>query len=202
MPRHTLLRHKVAHSLSAEIVALCVAAAASILASPAPVVAAETLALEQSSTPATCDTPRHHQLDFWVGDWQVFDADTNRLVAFDRIEKHAEGCIVQQNLSFITDMYRRPGVEYRFAGMSVSRFDGERWIQMWADNQWGAILMYGSLAADGSLVLTSVVPSRNRDIKDTWKRQPDGSLRNLHFVAPAGSGQWKKYGDLIYRPNR
>jgi hypothetical protein len=202
MPRQTLLTRKVAHPSSAAVAALCVAVSAGTLAGPAPVAAAETLTLEQSSTPATCDTPQHHQLDFWVGDWQVFDADSKRLVAFDRIEKHAEGCIVQQNLSFITDMYRRPGVEYRFAGMSVSRFDGERWIQMWADNQWGAILMYGSLAADGSLVLTSVVPSRNRDIKDTWKRQPDGSLRNLHFVAPAGSGQWKKYGDLIYRPNR
>jgi hypothetical protein len=172
------------------------------LTSPVPVMASQTPALEQSSTPATCDTPQHHQLDFWVGDWQVFDAQTNRLVAFDRVEKHAEGCIIQQNLSFITDMYRRPGVQYRLAGMSINRFDGERWIQMWADNQWGAILMYGSVAADGSFVLTSVVPSRNRDVKDTWEKQPDGSLRNLHFVAPAGSGQWKKYGDLIYRPNR
>jgi hypothetical protein len=202
MPRQILLRHKVARPSSAVAAALCIAAAAGVSWSPAPVVAAETLRLEQSATPATCDTAQHHQLDFWVGDWQVFDAGTNRLVAFDRIEKHAEGCIIQQNLTFITDMYRRPGVKYRLAGMSINRFDGERWIQMWADNQWGAILMYGSLAADGSLVLTSVVPSRNRDVKDTWEKQPDGSLRNLHFVAPAGSGQWKQYGDLIYRPNR
>lgn len=202
MPRQPLLRHKVAHPSRAVAAALCIATSAGILAGPVPVVAAETSMLEQSSTPATCDTPQHHQLDFWVGDWQVFDADTGRLVAFDRIEKHAESCIIQQNLTFITDMYRRPGVKYRFAGMSINRFDGDRWIQMWADNQWGAILMYGSLAADGSLVLTSVVPSRNRDVKDTWAKQPDGSLRNLHFVAPAGSGRWKMYGDLIYRPNR
>lgn len=192
----------MAHPLSAAVAALCVVASTGILANPAPAAAAETLVLEESTTPATCSSPEYHQLDFWVGDWQVFDADTNRLVAFDRIEKHAEGCIIQQNLSFITDMYRRPGVKYRFAGMSINRFDGERWIQMWADNQWGAILMYGSLAADGSFVLTSVVPSRSRDIKDTWEKQPDGSVRNLHFVAPAGSGRWKKYGDLIYRPNR
>jgi hypothetical protein len=202
MPPQTLLRHRAAHASSAAATALCIAVTAGILWTPAPVMAADTLALEQSSTPATCDTAQHHQLDFWVGDWQVFDAGSNRLVAFDRIEKHAEGCVIQQNLTFITDMYRRPGVKYRFAGMSINRFDGERWIQMWADNQWGAILMYGSLAADGSLVLTSVVPSRNRDVKDTWAKQPDGSLRNLHFVAPAGSGQWKQYGDLIYRPNR
>ena len=202
MSLETPLRRKVAQPSSLAIAAVCAAIAAGSLPGAAPVMAAETQVLEQSSTAASCDTPQHHQLDFWVGDWQVFDADTHQLVAFDRIEKHAEGCIVQQNLSFITDMYRRPGVKYRFGGMSVNRFDGERWIQMWADNQWGAILMYGTVAKDGTLVLTSVVPSRNRDIKDTWEKQADGSLRNLHFVSPAGSGQWKKYGDLIYRPNR
>jgi hypothetical protein len=117
------------------------------------------------------------------------------------VQKHTEGCIIQQNLTFLTDMYRRPGVPYRLAGISINRFDGEHWVQMWADNQWGTILMAGTIGADRSLVFTSVVPSRGRDIKDTWERRPDGSLRNLHYVAPAGSGQWKKYGDLIYRRN-
>jgi hypothetical protein len=161
--------------------------------------AADAVMLEQSSAPATCDTLQHHQLDFWVGDWKVYDGD--QLVAIDRVQKHTEGCIIQQNLTFLTDMYRRPGVGYRLAGISINRFDGERWVQMWADNQWGTILFHGTIAADGSLVLTSVVPSRNRDIKDVWEKRPDGSLRNLHYTAPAGSGRWQKYGDLVYRPN-
>ena len=160
---------------------------------------AETVDLERSSTPATCDLPQYHQLDFWVGDWKVYDGD--ELVAIDHVQKHTEGCIIQQNLTFLTDMYRRPGVKYRLSGISINRFDGERWVQMWADNQWGTILMYGTIAPDGSLVLTSVVPSRNRDIKDVWEKRPDGSLRNLHYTAPAGSGRWQKYGDLTYRPN-
>lgn len=180
-------------------IAMVIGAIAGMALAMATAPAAETVPLEKSSTPATCDTPQHHQLDFWVGDWQVYDGDD--LVAIDRIQKHTEGCIIQQNLTFLTDMYRRPGVKYRMSGISINRFDGERWVQMWADNQWGTILMYGTIAADGSLVLTSVVPSRNRDIKDVWEKRPDGSLRNLHYVAPAGSGHWQKYGDLIYRPN-
>ena len=179
--------------------AMAIVTIAAVLAAMTPTRAAETVPLEQSSTPATCDTPQHHQLDFWVGDWKVYDGED--LVAIDHVQKHTEGCIIQQNLTFLTDMYRRPGVKYRLSGMSINRFDGERWVQMWADNQWGTILMYGTIAADGSLVLTSVVPSRNRDIKDVWEKRPDGSLRNLHYVATAGSGRWQKYGDLIYRPN-
>ena len=119
-----------------------------MLDSPRKARAAETMALEQTTAPATCDTPQHHQLDFWVGDWQVFDAETNQLVAFDRVEKHSEGCIVQENLTFLTDMYRRPGVKYRLAGIGVNRFDGEQWLQMWADNQWGAIFLRGAPDAD------------------------------------------------------
>lgn len=153
-------------------------------------------------TSAPCDTPQHHQFDFWVGDWQVFDANNNQLVAIDRVEKHSEGCIVQQNLTFITDLYRRPGVSYRLAGVGVNRFDGEEWLELWADNQWGAIVLRGKPDANGSMVLTSIIPSRNRDLRLVWEKLPDGSVRNLEYVAAAGSGKWEKYGDLIYRRNR
>jgi hypothetical protein len=149
-----------------------------------------------------CDTPQHHQFDFWVGNWQVFDADTNALLAFDRIEKHSEGCIIQQNLSFVTDLYRRPGARYRLSGIGVNRFDGEAWLQMWADNQWGAIIMRGSLDDKGAMVFKSIIPSRNRDLKIVYEKRADGTVRNLEYVAPAGTEKWVKYGDLIYRPNR
>jgi hypothetical protein len=163
---------------------------------------AETMALEQTTAPATCDTPQHHQLDFWVGNWQVFDAETNQLVAVERVEKHSEGCIVQENLTFLTDMYRRPGVKYRLAGIGVNRFDGEHWLQMWADNQWGAIFLRGAPDADGNMVFVTVIPSRKRDVKLVYENRSDGAVRILQYVAPAGSGKWVKYGDLINRPNR
>jgi hypothetical protein len=181
-------------------VLLCVSAVA--LVSPGQARAAETMALEQTTAPATCDTPQHHQLDFWVGNWQVFDAATNKLVAIERVEKHSEGCIVQENLTFLTDMYRRPGVKYRLAGIGVNRFDGENWLQMWADNQWGAIFLRGAPDADGNIVFVTVIPSRKRDVKLVYENRPDGTVRILQYVAPAGSGKWVKYGDLIYRPNR
>src|SRR5580704_13685592 len=114
--------------------------------------AAETAALEQTTAPASCDTPAHHQLDFWLGDWQVFDGGTNQLVAISHVEKHSEGCIVEEKLSFLTDMYRRPEVKVRLSGVSMSRFDGEAWLQMWADNQWGAIFLRGVPDAQGKMV--------------------------------------------------
>jgi hypothetical protein len=189
-------------SIAGASAALLLGVSAVALDWPGQARAAETMALEQTTAPATCDTPQHHQLDFWVGDWQVFDAATNQLVAFERVEKHSQGCIVQENLTFLTDMYRRPGVKYRLAGIGVNRFDGENWLQMWADNQWGAIFLRGALDADGKMVFVTVIPSRKRDVKLVYENRPDGTVRILQYVAPAGSGKWVKYGDLIYRPNR
>ncbi len=164
--------------------------------------AADAVALEQTTAPSTCDTPQHHQLDFWVGDWQVFDAEKNQLVGFERVEKLLEGCIVQENLTFLTDMYRRPGVPYRLAGIAVNRYDGETWLQMWADNQWGAIFLRGAPNADGNMEFITAVPSRKRDVKLVYENLADGTVRILQYVTPAGTGKWVKYGDLIYRRNR
>lgn len=189
-------------SIAVASAAVLLAVSAAALDSPGQAGAGGTVPLEQTTAPATCDTPQHHQLDFWVGNWQVFDAATNKLVAIERVEKHSEGCIVQENLTFLTDMYRRPGVKYRLAGIGVNRFDGENWLQMWADNQWGAIFLRGAPDADGNMVFVTVIPSRKRDVKLVYENRPDGTVRILQYVAPAGSGKWLKYGDLINRPNR
>jgi hypothetical protein len=189
-------------SIAIASAAVLLSASAVALDSPGQARAAQAPALEQTTAPATCDSPQHHQLDFWVGNWQVFDAETNQLVAYERVEKHSEGCIVQENLTFLTDMYRRPGVKYRLAGIGVNRFDGEVWLQMWADNQWGAIFLRGAPDADGNMVFVTVIPSRQRDVKLVYENRPDGTVRILQYVAPAGSGKWVKYGDLINRPNR
>jgi len=169
-------------------------------ATGAPVPAAP--AAQTQPTAGPCDTPQHHQFDFWVGDWQVFEAKSNQLVGYDRVEKHSHGCIVQQNLTMVTDLYRGPGLGYRMSGIGVNRFDGDSWLELWADDTWGAIALRGTLDAHGSMVLTTLTPSRNRDLRLVWERRPDGSVRTLQYVAPAGSGKWELFGDLIYRPNR
>jgi hypothetical protein len=151
-------------------------------------------------TTKPCDAAPYHQFDFWLGDWRVYDGTNGQLVAKDHIEMQFSGCVVQQTLDFVTDMYRKPGVAYRLAGASTSRFDGQQWLQLWVDNQWGAIIMKGAPTKDGDMVLDTVIPSRGRDVRLIWKRQPGGVVRILQYVADTGSGKWEPYGDLIYRP--
>jgi hypothetical protein len=160
------------------------------------------LSSAQAAEPAAtkpCDAAPYHQFDFWLGDWRVYDGVTGQLVATDHIELQFAGCVVQQTLSFVTDMYRRPGVAYRLAGASTSRFDGQQWLQLWVDNQWGAIIMKGAPTKEAAMVLDTVIPSRGRDVRLIWKLEPGGVVRILQDVADTGSGKWEQYGDLIYR---
>src|SRR5215510_6708395 len=79
-------------SLSAAIASTAIAAESAKVAAPV-------------AGSAPCDTPKHKQFDFWLGDWQVFDAASNQLIAFDRIEKQFRGCVVQQDLVWLTDQF-------------------------------------------------------------------------------------------------
>lgn len=43
------------------------------------------------------DDPRHHEFDFWLGEWTVYQTGTNYEVGRQRIEKGSGGCLVLEN---------------------------------------------------------------------------------------------------------
>jgi hypothetical protein len=159
--------------------------------------------LAQTATPgvdpkAPCSAPVYHALDLWLGDWQVFDAKSGKQVGTDHVTADYGHCVIRQQMRFAGQMYRHPGTPFALAGTSISRFDGQQWLQLWADNQWGAIVLKGNTRADGGFELNSVLPSRGRDMRLVWVQQPDG-LHIEQYGAKAGSGEYERYPDLLYR---
>jgi hypothetical protein len=149
-----------------------------------------------------CERPRYHEFDFWLGDWRVFDATSGELVGFDHIEKVARGCAVRQNLVFLTDIFRKPELNYRLSGSSVSVVDEDRWVMLWFDDYGNVVLAKGGLQADGSMVVVTGQPSAGRYIKGTWQRNLDGSVTNSGYRSKNGVDNWERYFELVYRPNR
>src|SRR5205823_2709627 len=83
----------------------------------------------QAPAAPPCDAPESHQLDFWLGDWQLAYAENGKPgTSRNRITKILGGCVVLEEFD------GPPGTPLQ--GRSVSMYDRAtaRWKQTWVDN--------------------------------------------------------------------
>jgi hypothetical protein len=118
------------------------AAAIPALAAPPPAATA--------APPAPCAAPELHQLDFWVGDWDLTwpaQGQTPAGTGTNHIEKILDGCVIQE--SFAANGPRP------LVGHSVSAYVPREkgWKQTWVDNQGGYIALIGAFQ-NGEMILT------------------------------------------------
>jgi hypothetical protein len=145
------------------------------------------------SPPSHCDTAGHRQFDFWVGEWDVYRADTDRLVAHSTIERLYAGCAVRENWS---PFKGTPG-----GSLNVYRPASREWRQVWtdADNElheyrgrWdGRKLVFKGNAADSASVA--------RPVRMTFEPLPDGSVAQTGYAWDRKKGAWALEYKFIYR---
>jgi len=129
-----------------------------------------------------CDSPESHQLDFWIGDWQLsYTEDGKAATSRNRVTKILDGCVVLEEFD------GAPGAPLK--GRSVSMFDraSGRWKQTWVDNS-GAYLDFTGGLEDGHMVFSRearrgakrflqrmVFDEVTRDgLRWRWQRSDDG----------------------------
>ena len=95
--------------------------------------------------PKPCTVSEASQFDFWVGNWDLYTADT--LNANNTIYKVMDGCTVQENFSDTKNGY---------FGKSWSVYSpvSKEWHQTWVDNQGGYIALTGTFE-EGKMTLTT-----------------------------------------------
>jgi hypothetical protein len=91
-------------------------------------------ALAQQPTPDPCADPRTREVDFWIGDWDVF-IPNGKLAGTNRIER-IYGCVLHEQ-------WKSP----KMKGQSFNRFDNDRgvWHQTWVDMGGTLLLIEGGL---------------------------------------------------------
>jgi hypothetical protein len=69
--------------------------------------------------------PKHHQFDFWIGDWQVHRPD-GALAGINRITREYGGCVIHE----------RYATGKGYSGESLNVYDAARkvWHQTWVDD--------------------------------------------------------------------
>ena len=137
-----------------------------------------------------CDTPEHHQLDFWLGDWDVRNDGAS--VATSRIERLAGGCIVSEH-------YVQPD---GYEGRSFSFFDARlaAWRQTWVDNQ-GGVGEFRGAAQPGMLRFEGETHRRDGTLvarRMTLSSVPGERVRQHSLASKDGGQTWLAHYDFLY----
>ncbi|GAB4528776.1 MAG: hypothetical protein Tsb0010_11140 [Parvularculaceae bacterium] len=143
-----------------------------------------------------CHAAPATDFDFWLGDWVVFDWDTGVLQGVDRVTKANNGCVLMQDWAQMTDRFRAPGADFRYAGVSMSSVlpDG-RWQQVWVGNYGGTIVVTGGLDEAGRMVLESEPQTSPQGQvfyrRWHWRKFDDGTLRSWGEIRVRNAdGSW------------
>ena len=152
------------------------------------------ISTQQFSKPVFCSGPEYRQFDFWVGDWDAFDAGKAELIARARVDRVLDGCVLRE------DYGRGNGLH----GQSFSLYDASRkiWHQTWATNRGELLTIEGKLA-DGEMVLAGTeraADAAEKLVRGVWK-PIDGGVRETAATSQDGGMTWQPWFDLMFRPH-
>lgn len=152
-----------------------------------------TSSIGRSAASAACSAPEYHQLDFWIGDWDVFDVDKPEVKsAHVRVDSILDGCVLHEQ-------YEDPtGAK----GESFSIYDATRgvWHQTWVTNH-GRLLTIEGNFDNGEMVLSGAdrtIDGKERHIRGVWKAVR-GGVRETAVTSLDGGKTWQPWFDLMFR---
>src|SRR3954468_14766774 len=142
---------------------------------------AATAALPAQTKPATCGTTESRQLDFWVGDWDAFDYDNQKVVAARaHIDRILDNCVILENYEQVDGLH----------GQSFSTYDASRklWHQTWVTNRGTLLIVEGTMHGD-ELVMTGTYHAKGVEVRTTWKAI-EGGVRETAVTSKDHGKTW------------
>ena len=149
----------------------------------------------QGRSPA-CAGPEFRRLDFWLGDWDAYDAESPKTPsARTRVEEILGGCALRE-------VYEGNNGT---VGESFTIYDAGRkvWHQTWVTNRGRLLTIEGHFNGDS---LTLEGPQYGSDgrkelIRGTWRPQQNGVAEVAHSSTDGGAS-WQPLFDILFVPHR
>jgi ketosteroid isomerase-like protein len=147
------------------------------------------------STPAPCAAPEYRQFDFWVGDWDVYEASGGDRVARVRVDRVLDACALRED-------YRGANGTH---GQSFSVYDAPRkvWHQTWVTNR-GQLLTIEGGPEGGQMTLAGSYRDAHGEetrVRGTWKPVA-GGVRETAVTSGDGGKTWQPWFDLLFREGK
>jgi ketosteroid isomerase-like protein len=149
---------------------------------------------QQFAKPTFCSGPEYRQFDFWLGDWDAFEAGKTAVVARTRVDRILDGCVLRENYESANGL----------KGQSLSLYDASRgiWHQSWATNK-GQLLTIEGRLEDGAMVLAGAeraADGAERLVRGTWK-PISGGVRETAVTSLDAGKTWQPWFNLVFRPH-
>lgn len=135
--------------------------------------------------------PKARQLDFWVGEWTVFNP-AGQQIGTNSLSKIDGGCVIQERW---TDGFGGTGTSINF----VDPADG-KWKQTWVASNGSRIVMSGEFR-DGAMRFEGTTVARNGTTslhRTTLTPLPDGRVRQFIEGSTDGGKTWTAQFDGYY----
>ena len=141
-----------------------------------------------------CATPEHRQFDFWIGDWDVYDAGDAQPSMRIKVEKILDGCALRETYQDVNGML----------GESINFYDAGRklWHQTWATNRGQVLLLDGKLES-GSMAFRATEQTAQGPVlwRAVWIPQGE-EVRETAETSTDGGKSWKQKFDIVFRRHR
>ena len=139
---------------------------------------------------------KYHQLDFWIGDWDTFEAGTcEPSEARTHVDPIAQGCALHE-------LYEQSD---GLIGDSILSFDPVRngWQQTWVTNRGSLMVLVGNFN-NGVLVLEGEAHLRNGTSvlqRITWQKDDNG-VRETGVISKDNAISWMPAFDVLFRRHK
>ncbi len=159
------------------------------------VLAAASPALAQPQAPPTCEAPNYRAMDFWVGEWDAFRADTNAQVGRSSVTREENGCLIHEHW---TGANGQSGQSFNI----YERLTGE-WEQYWVSSA-GEITHYRGGPVSKGMQLTAendrsvIAPDAVFSSRVTLLQESDGAVRQIGETS-SDRQNWTTQYVIIYR---
>ena len=140
-----------------------------------------------------CADDAHHQFDFWVGTWEVTNAQGN-VLGTNEISSILGGCVLLEE-------WQSSGP---YSGKSLNIYDAatDKWHQTWVDSG-GLLLELDGKLVDGSMVMKGRRPGQDGTEvlhRITWEPLEDGDVRQTWDTSADEGQTWATQFDGRYSP--
>lgn len=142
-----------------------------------------------------CTGDLYHAFDFWIGRWDVHDAD-GFLIGRNRITRLFDGCALREEWRGLSGL--------RGTSLNVYVPSREVWHQTWVDSAGNLLQLEGGLR-DGAMVLEGItadadVPGRIVRHRASWSIvEGDPGRVRQHWQISTDEAAWETAFDGRYR---